>query len=322
AGAAAARLDAEQVVQQRHDEVVVQVPAAGTTHHKGQYGKAIRVDIAKDLDVGIRLPGLDRGAQEVLLVRANHVGAHRLLEREDQARADRLDDGWRAALFPVGRIGQVVVIERVHIVDGSAARDGGHAVSQQFAAYHKHAGGARAADKLVRREEDRVLVGLRVLGTSAVHLDLDVRARGREVPERQGAVPVQQVRDGVGVRDDAGHVGGRREGADPQWTVLVADQLLLEPVHVDVPVRVLRDHDDLCDRFPPRQLVRVVLERADEDHRAALARDLLAEAVLVIELGGEPDAEDAHHLVDGSGGAGTGEDHNRLVVATYRVPDD
>ncbi len=50
----------------------------------------------------------DRAAHEALLAVADHVGADGLLELEDQAGADRLDDRRRAALFAVrpGRRGR------------------------------------------------------------------------------------------------------------------------------------------------------------------------------------------------------------------------
>ena len=46
------------------------------------------------------------------------------------------------------------------------------------------------------------------------------------------------------------------------------------------------------------------------------------EAVRVVELGRDADAEDADQLVDGAGRAGAGEDDHGLVVAADRVADD
>ena len=43
---------------------------------------------------------------------------------------------------------------------------------------------------------------------------------------------------------------------------------------VDVAVGVFRDDHDVGDGLPPRQLVGVVLERADEDDRPLLGRDV------------------------------------------------
>src|SRR3954447_3105214 len=50
AGAAAARLDAEQVVEQRDDEVVMQIAPARTTYDERHDRQALRVEVAEDLD--------------------------------------------------------------------------------------------------------------------------------------------------------------------------------------------------------------------------------------------------------------------------------
>ena len=215
ARATAPRLHAEQVVEHRDDEVVVQVAPARPAHHERHDRQPVRVEVAEDLDVRVGTPGLDRPPQEVLLVRADHVHAHGLLEVEHQAGPDGLHDRRGAALLPVGGVVDVVVVGRVDVVDRAAARHGRYPVAQQVAADHQDARRTRPAHELVRRQEHRVLVRLGVAGTSAVHLDVDVRGGGREVPERQRAVPVQQVGDRVGVADDAGDVRGRRERADP-----------------------------------------------------------------------------------------------------------
>src|SRR6266508_6460237 len=78
AGAATARLDAEQVVEQGHDR------------------QALRVGIAQDLEVGVGLPAVQRTAPEALLACLDQVGADRLLEPHDQPGTDRLDDRWRS----------------------------------------------------------------------------------------------------------------------------------------------------------------------------------------------------------------------------------
>ena len=145
----------------------------------------------------------------------------------------------------------------------------GDAVGEEVALGDEHAGRARPAGKLVRREEDRVLVReVAVLDVGrGVHLDREVRARGRVVPEGQRAVPVEQDRDGVDVRDDARDVRRCREASDLQRPCGVALELLAQVVEVEAAVAVLPDDDDIRDRLAPRQLVRVVLERADEDDR-------------------------------------------------------
>ena len=55
----------------------------------------------------------------------------------------------------------------VDVGDGAAADDGGHAVREQLAPDGEHARRAGAADELVRRQHDGVLVGERVLAGGA-----------------------------------------------------------------------------------------------------------------------------------------------------------
>src|SRR6185503_4047522 len=98
ARAAAARLDAEQVVQQRDDEAVVQ-RALGVTNDEGDDREAPGFLVSEDADVRVFAPDVDGALDERLLARADRLGADRFLELEDEAGADRLDDRRRAALF-------------------------------------------------------------------------------------------------------------------------------------------------------------------------------------------------------------------------------
>ena len=77
-----------------------------------------------------------------------------------------------------------------------------------------------------------------------------------------------------------------------------AVELLREDGQVDVAVRVLGDGHDVADRLAPRQLVGVVLERADEHDRALVGRDVRRQVVAVVEVGGDAQVEDADQLVD------------------------
>ena len=147
------------------------------------------------------------------------VDADRLLEAEHEPGADRLDDRRRAALLAVRGIGEVPVLERVHVRDGAAADDIRNGVGEDATAHHQHARRARAADELVRREEHRVEPASR-------HVDVDVRRGGGEVPERERAVIVQQLGDSHGVGDDAGDVARGAERADLERPVGVAARAL------------------------------------------------------------------------------------------------
>ena len=119
--------------------------------------------------------------------------SYRLFEWKDHASANRLDDGRRPGLFAVHRVVEVDVLLRVDVGHRSATDDGWHAVGQQLLADRQDAGGSWAADELVRREDDRVLVGEGVLAGGGRHVDLDVGAGRGEVPDRQCAVLVKEL---------------------------------------------------------------------------------------------------------------------------------
>ena len=154
------------------------------------------------------------------------VDADGRLELEHEARADRFDDRRRAALLAMLDVREVDVLERVHVRDRAAARHARHPVPEQLAPGDEHARRPGAADELVRRDEHRVLVGQRVGSAPGPSRSATYGAGGREVAERQGAVLVEQARDRVRVRHDAGHVRGRREAADLQRPVGVAVELV------------------------------------------------------------------------------------------------
>ena len=122
-------LDAEQVVEQGDDEVVVQVAAAGrrTTNDTIDSRSASRLP-------RISMPGWpatprSRATQVRLLVRADRVDADGLLELEHQPGADRLDDRRRAALLAVRRVVEVAVLVGVDVGDRAAAGHVGHPVA-------------------------------------------------------------------------------------------------------------------------------------------------------------------------------------------------
>ena len=109
ARAAAAGLDAEQVVEQRDDEVVVQVAPARAAHHERHDREPLGVEVAEDLDRRARCcqRARPRGAGSRSSCARITLDADRLLELEDQPGADRLDDRRRAALLAVRGVGEV-----------------------------------------------------------------------------------------------------------------------------------------------------------------------------------------------------------------------
>ncbi len=158
ARAAAAGLDPEQVVEQRHDEVVVQVATAWAAYDEGHDRQPVGVEVPEDLQVGVLPPRRDRALEKGVLAGPDQVGADGGLELEDQPGPDGLDDGGRPALLALLRVGQVAVLGRVDVGDGASAGHDGDPVGEQFAAADQHAGSPGPADELVRRQHDRVLV--------------------------------------------------------------------------------------------------------------------------------------------------------------------
>ena len=91
----------------------------------------------------------------------------------------------------------------------------------------------------------------------------------------------------------------------------------------DMPVCIFRNRHDVGDGLPPGQVIAVVLERADEDNRALLRRNVLAEVVPAVEVGGQAEVEDGKESVDGTGGAGAGEDDRHLAgIGAQAAADD
>jgi hypothetical protein len=214
AGAAAAGLDAEQVVEQGDDEVVVQVPGA-VADAEGDDGQPPGPVVAEDLDGRHVGPAAEHVPPEVFFAGGDQAGADRLFEGEDQPSTDGLHDRRGPAFFAGDWVVEVGVAGGVDEGDGAAAGNGRHRVADQVAAHDQDAGGLRAAGELVRGQEYRVLVVTRA-GAGGADADRNVRAGGGVVPERQGAVRVQQRGDRAGVGEDAGRLFTAAVAPDPQ----------------------------------------------------------------------------------------------------------
>ena len=157
---------------------------------------------------------------------------------------------------------------------------------------------------------------------TVVHLDVDVGRRGRDIPKRQCTVQMQQRGDPVSVADDPGDVAGGGERPDLQRSLGVVNELLRELGRVDVPICILADDDHIGDRLTPREFVGVVFEGADEHHGTFIGRDHFAEAVTVLQTGGDAQPEDPDQLVDRCGAARSGKDDDRFLVTTDGITND
>ena len=106
--------------------------------------------MAEDLDVWVGLPAVEGLTPQFFFALLDHVGADRVLERENQSGADRLDDGRGAALLAGDRVVEVAVSERVDERDRAATDGGRDGIADQFPAHHEDPRRLGTADELVR----------------------------------------------------------------------------------------------------------------------------------------------------------------------------
>ena len=192
ARAAAAGLDAEQVVEQRDDEVVVQVVARrGRMRNETMDSRAACWLPSTSMPRAGRPSGAGRAATAARSRAAiRSVPTACLRANTSPARMDSTMAGVPPSSRATGssRYWWPMRVDERH---GSPARDGGHLVADQSAPHDQHAWGLRAARELVRGKEHRVLVIARTRSRSG-DPDRHVRSGGSVVPERQGAAGVQQ----------------------------------------------------------------------------------------------------------------------------------
>jgi hypothetical protein len=89
-----------------------------------------------------------------------------------------------------------------------------------------------------------------------------------------------------------------------------------------VALTVLSDHHDIGDRLAPAQLVAVVLERADEDHRALERGDPRGQAVAAVQVSGQAQVHGRDQPVDRAGRPRPAEQHDVLVARPHSGTDD
>ena len=191
ARAASAALYAEEVVEQRNNEVVMKahLPVTDDERHDRQ---PIRVGVPQDLDVRVSRPCLDRPVDERPFLFPDRLRAHSLFERKDHSAPDGTDDVGRAALLAVLGVAHVMVLGRVDEADGSTTGHRRHPVGKQFLACDEQSRSSRTADHLVGAHKDGVLVRMGVIGVDAAHRDSDVGSSRSHIPERERTVTVQQ----------------------------------------------------------------------------------------------------------------------------------
>src|SRR5215203_2036102 len=110
ARAPSSRLNTEQVIEQRDYRVVMQIATASAPYDEGHDRQSFCVEVAQDLDLGYRAPRTDCSADVVSLVGVDDCGAYGILELEDHAGTNRLDDGRRSCFFAVHRLVEIDVL--------------------------------------------------------------------------------------------------------------------------------------------------------------------------------------------------------------------
>ena len=101
----------------------------------------------------------------------------------------------------------------------------------------------------------------------------------------------------------------------------MADQLLLEVVEVDVAVVILGDRHHVGNRLPPGNLIGVVFERTDEDHRSIIGGDRIGQVVPIVQRRWHSKAEDPDQPVDGIGRPAAAE-HDGMLFGGPDAPTD
>ena len=140
ARAAAARLDAEEVVEQRDDEVVVQVPRPWRRTMKETMESRSASGLPRMSMLGFSPPRVDGAADEALFALRGSRGDARPRSLSWKTSPARIDSRI-AGVPPSSRctMSRVAVLDRVDVSDRAAARHRGDAVLEQVPLGHEHA---------------------------------------------------------------------------------------------------------------------------------------------------------------------------------------
>ncbi|OPZ80849.1 MAG: hypothetical protein BWY77_00899 [bacterium ADurb.Bin431] len=310
AGTAPAHLDAETVIEQLDEEVVVDLFRV-----KRKDAEAFLDVVGEEMEVGDGAqPGEEAGFD--LFFTGEHIGhPHPLLEFDGEGGADGLEEAGRApVLARLDIVHEAVFSPGIGPVDGSAAGLVRHPQGVERGVEKKDPRTARSAEELVGTEKDGIQPGQ---GVGRMHVDGDIGGGGGEIDKTQAAVLVHDAGHLVIGGADAGDVGAGGEGADLHLPVAVDAQQAFEIVEIDPALCIRFDHLDIGDAFQPGGLVGVVLHVGDKDHRAGL----LWKIEIVCQLLREAQAEDALPLVHSGGHAGTGGDEH-IIGAGMDMPLD
>ena len=184
---------------------------------------------------------------------------------------------------------------RGHEGHGPAPGHRRHRSGEEILAHHEHPRRAGTAKELMRRKEDRILIG-------GVHGH--VGSGGGVIPKHSSPGLVDQGADALRIAAHPGHVrsgGEAREEPGLQRLQQLSQGRLIEGA------LGAQGHMAKIDRaFPPGQLIGVVLKGAEDDHGAGRPRGPVAEAQAI------------NQPVDRARGAGAAKDHRMLGTRAHR----
>ena len=312
------------------DVVVVQIAAdpvrpdiADDERHDRQ---PVELRVAEDLDRRVSRPALDRPADERGLALADGLDADRLLQREDEARPDRFDDGGRAALLAVLDVLEIAMLARVDVGDRAAAGHARDSVAEQLTPRDQDARRPGATDELVRRDEDGVLVRERVCLAERRTVPSRSRHTGRRPRSPRTTAP-------------RGGGAGSRSRRTSLSTPVTFDAAENEPIFSGRSSCSLRAASSRATSIRPSWSSGITtMSASDSRHGSSLlwcsygpmnttgrsrGRDVGTKVVSVVEVRREPDLQAVDQPVDGSCRARAREEHDVLGgVRADRVPDD
>ena len=262
-GTPAARLNAEQIVEQGDDVVVMQHPPADP-QVEGEDPDPCSADRPQQFQPRNGAQGAFHPVCHGQFAFLDLVLTDRALQRQNHARADVLDDRGCPAFFAPFGVRDVFMVVFGNVGHGTAACHCRPSGVEKGPVRDQQSRGAGPARILVRGHKCRV-DPVRRTGGAFGQRNLHVGTGGGEIGHAPAALRMHQPRDAAQVADHAGHVRGRSEGSDLHGGVRVGREPRFQRFEANGAVRVQRDTLDAGPGFAPRQIVGMVLVGADKD---------------------------------------------------------
>mmetsp|Transcript_23023 Transcript_23023/g.46536 ORF Transcript_23023/g.46536 Transcript_23023/m.46536 type:complete len:295 (-) Transcript_23023:598-1482(-) len=275
------------------------------------------------------LPGFKRHSHVLVLALFDELRRHFILESEHQPAPHRPNDVRSPPFLPLLDHVHVPVVGLGDERHSASPRDCRRFIVQhsagmhQLSLAHQHSRRLRAADELVRRQENSVHVRGRGSGSGGegsrggggggggggrgVHVDGNVRACGGEVEERKGVVLVQDGGNGGSGAQDACDVGPSGERPNFEFAIRIVFQDFFQVRKIYSPgVAVFPALYNLGATLSPREDVGVVFVRADDNQGFHSIPQVLLPCFATTQL--------VEHFHDGSSRATAAEENHVLLL--------